>query len=186
MPARLVAVAALTVAALAAAPAYGKGLDVTATIVTPIPANAQPGTPVRVVWSLRIEEASHPVNADGVYLRVVGADGSRQDAYARPGAHEDGDLRRDRPGPVGGVESAVVGIRGTASYAAAAPRAATRFPTRERARRDGSSGGLGDAAHRDRPRHARRGRAGPRLEPPRVGRSRGDGGVDSSSCSARS
>lgn len=115
MSARLVAVAALTVAALAAAPAYGKG-DVTATIVTPIPANAQPGTPVRVVWRLRIEEGSHPVNADGVYLRVVGADGTRQDAYARPGAHEDGVYAATVRIPVGGVERAIVGIRGTASY----------------------------------------------------------------------
>ena len=116
MPSRLVAVAALSVAALTAAPAYGKG-DVTATIVTPIPANAQPGTPVRVVWSLRIEDGSHPVNADGVYMRVVGADGSRQDAYARPGAHEDGVYVATVRVPVGGVEQAVVGIRGTASYA---------------------------------------------------------------------
>jgi len=116
MPARLVFVATLTAAALVAAPAYGKG-DVTATIVTPIPANAEPGTLVRVVWRLRIEEESHPVNADGVYLRVVGADGSRQDAYARPGAHEDGFYAATVRVPVGGVENAVVGIRGTASYA---------------------------------------------------------------------
>jgi hypothetical protein len=116
MPVRLVAVAVLVVAALAAAPAYGKG-DVTATIVTPIPADAEPGMPVRVVWSLRIDEGSHPVNADGVYLRLDGADGSRQDAYARPGAHEDGVYAATVRVPVGGVERAVVGIRGTASYA---------------------------------------------------------------------
>ena len=116
MPVRLVAVVALAVAAFVAAPAYGKG-DVTATMVTPIPADAEPGTQVRVVWSLRIEEGSHPVNADGVYLRVVGADGSQQDAYARPGAHEDGVYAATVRVPVGGVERAVVGIRGTASYA---------------------------------------------------------------------
>ena len=84
--------------------------------MTPVPANAESGTPVRVVWSLRIEEGSHPVNADGVYLRVVGADGTHQDAYARPGAHEDGIYAATVQVPAGGVESAVVGIRGTASY----------------------------------------------------------------------
>jgi hypothetical protein len=117
MSVRLVA-ATLIVAALTAAPAYGKG-DMTATIVTPIPADAEPGTEVRMVWSLRIdvEQRSHPVNADGVYLRVVGADGSRQDAYSRPGAHEDGIYAATVRVPVGGVESAVVGIRGTATYA---------------------------------------------------------------------
>ena len=88
----------------------------TARIVTPVPANAESGTPVRVVWSLRLEEGSHPVNADGVYLRVVGADGTRQDAYARSGAHEDGIYAATVQVPAGGVESAVVGIRGTASY----------------------------------------------------------------------
>ena len=114
MLARLVVVAgaALTLAV----PAYGKG-DVTATIVTPIPADAEPGTPVRVVWSLRIEDGSHPVNADGVYLRVVAADGSRQDAYSRPGAHEDGIYAATVRVPTGGVERAVVGIRGTATGA---------------------------------------------------------------------
>lgn len=115
MPVRLVAVA---IAALTlAAPAFGKG-DVTATMVTPIPADAEPGSQVRVVWSLRIEEEqSHPVNADGVYLRVVGADGSQQDAYSRPGAHEDGIYAATVRVPAGGVERAAVGIRGTASYA---------------------------------------------------------------------
>ena len=117
MPARVVAVAVLVVAALAAGPAYGKG-DMTATMVTPIPADARPASQVRVVWSLRIdeEEQSHPVNADGVYLRVVGADGSRQDAYSRPGAHEDGIYAATVRVPAGGVERAVVGIRGTAEY----------------------------------------------------------------------
>ena len=115
---RLVAVV-LSVAALAAAPAYGKG-DLTATIVTPIPAGAEPGTQVRVVWSLRIDEEaqSHPVNADGVYLRVIGADGSRQDADSRPGAHEEGIYAATVRVPAGGVERAVVGIRGTATYEA--------------------------------------------------------------------
>jgi hypothetical protein len=116
MSVRLVAVVALAVAAFAAAPAYGKG-DVTATVMTPIPADAEPGTEVRVVWSLRIEEGSHPANADGVYLRLVGADGARQDAYARPGAHEDGIYAASVRVPSGGVERAVVGIRGTATYA---------------------------------------------------------------------
>ncbi len=115
MPTRIVAVA---IAALTlAAPAFGKG-DVTATIVTPIPADAEPGTEVRVVWSLRIEEEqSHRVNADGVYLRLFGADGSQQDAYARSGAHEDGIYAATVRVPAGGVERAVVGIRGTATYA---------------------------------------------------------------------
>ena len=105
-------------AAVAAAPAYAKG-DVTATMFTPIPADAQPGSEARVVWSLRIDDQgqSHPVNADGVYLRLVGADGSRQDAYSRPGAHEDGIYAATVRVPVGGVERAVVGIRGTATYA---------------------------------------------------------------------
>ena len=108
----------LTVLAAAlAAPAYAKG-DVTATMVTPIPADAQPGSEVRVVWRLRIDDQgqSHPVNADGVYLRLVGADGSRQDAYSRPGAHEDGIYAATVRVPVGGVERAVVGIRGNAQY----------------------------------------------------------------------
>ena len=113
MPVRLVVVA--SAALILAVPAYGKG-DVTATIVTPIPADAEPGTQARVVWILRIEQhGSHPVNADGVYLRVVGADGSRQDAYARPGVHEDGIYAAAVRVPRGGVERAVVGIRGTAT-----------------------------------------------------------------------
>jgi hypothetical protein len=104
-------------AALVAAPAYAKG-DVTATMVTPIPADAQPGSEARVVWRLRIDDQgqSHPVNADGVYLRLVGADGSRQDAYSRPGAHEDGIYAATVRIPAGGVERAVVGIRGNAQY----------------------------------------------------------------------
>jgi hypothetical protein len=116
MAIRVIALAVLA-AAVAAAPAYGKG-DVTATMVTPIPADAEPGSEVRVVWRLRIdvEGRSHPVNADGVYLRLVGADGSRQDAYARPGAHEDGIYAATVRIPAGGVERAVVGIRGNAQY----------------------------------------------------------------------
>ncbi len=116
MPARLVAVVTLAVAALVAAPAYGKG-DVTATIVTPIPADAEPGTQVRVVWSLRIEEGSHPVNADGVYLR------RRRRRRLTAGRLRPSGSARGRVYaatvrvPVGGVERAVVGIRGTASYA---------------------------------------------------------------------
>lgn len=117
MSTRVLAFAVL-VAAVAAAPAYGKG-DVTATMVTPIPADAAPGSEVRVVWRLRIDDEgqSHPVNADGVYLRVVGGDDSRQDAYSRPGAHEDGIYAATVRVPAGGVERAVVGIRGTATYA---------------------------------------------------------------------
>ena len=117
MSTRVLALAVL-VAAVAAAPAYGKG-DVTATMVTLIPADAEPGSEVRVVWRLRIDDEgqSHPVNADGVYLRLVGADGSRQDAYSRPGAHEDGIYAATVRVPSGGVERAVVGIRGTATYA---------------------------------------------------------------------
>jgi hypothetical protein len=117
MPVRLVTVAALVVAAIAAAPASGKG-DVTASMVTPVPADAEPGSDVRVVWRLLIdvEGRSHGVNADGVYLRVVGGDGSRQDAFSRPGPHEDGIYAATIRVPAGGVERAVVGIRGNAQY----------------------------------------------------------------------
>src|SRR4029450_14070173 len=106
MSTRVLALAVL-VAAVAAAPAYAKG-DVTATMLTPIPADAERGSKVGVVWRLRIDDEgqSHPVNADGVYLRVVGGDDSRQDAYSRPGAHEDGISAATRRVHAGGVEGA--------------------------------------------------------------------------------
>ena len=137
MLARLVIVAGA--ALLLAAPADGKG-DVTATIVTPVPPDAEPGTPARVVWSLRIEKGSHPVNADGVYLRVVGADGSRQDAYSRPGAHEDGIYAATIRVPAGGVERAVVGIRGWATEGGRTLRRDAAFPLANELVADGSSG----------------------------------------------
>ena len=106
----LVAVTASAVAATATPAKEG----VLARVLTPISRSAEPGTMVRVVWTLYHVDAGKRVlfNASGVFIRLFGPSGSHSTrVYATQ--PELGRYRAAVMVPRGGVRRVVIGLMGT-------------------------------------------------------------------------
>jgi hypothetical protein len=97
----------------AATPSAAKE-GVVARLATPISIEAAPGSKVTVVWTLSFadRDARRPFSADGVFIRLFGAPGSKSPrVYAIQPAL--GRYRATVRIPAGGLRGVVIGLMGT-------------------------------------------------------------------------
>jgi len=109
----LVALVAVFASVVGTTPTAAKE-GVVARVLTPIPRNSQPGTKLRVVWTLSsVEDGKRrPFGAGGVFIRLFGPDGARSPrVYASE--PELGRYRAQVRVPRGGVRRIVIGLMGT-------------------------------------------------------------------------
>ena len=108
-----VVTAVLTAASVLVASARAKE-GVVARVLSPIQRDAPAGKTVTVVWTLSSVEAGkrHPFNAEGIFIRLFGPDGSRS-ARAYATQPEVGRYRATVAIPRGGVRRVVIGLMGT-------------------------------------------------------------------------
>ena len=124
----LVALVALAASLVAAMPAAAKE-GVVARVLTPVPRTPEPGAKLRLVWTLSYVEAGERrlFTAEGVFVRLFGADGSRSPrvyaAQPTPGRY-----RATVAVPPGGVRRVVIGLMGTACDSAGCRSAPALFP----------------------------------------------------------
>jgi hypothetical protein len=124
----LVAVVAAGVAAL---PAAGKE-GVEATLRTNVPLDAEPGTQLRIAWTLRYADGDsrgRPFGANGVFVRLVSASGARAETGLAPtGSHASGEYAATILVPEGGIGDVEIGLRGWTSGAGGTRRSDLLFP----------------------------------------------------------
>jgi len=116
--ARIAACAALAVAAtLALATSASAKEGYRATLTSTIPANAKPGTTIRVAWKVT-NAAGDGFNATDVFVRLRGpARGVATEGFAGFVAHADGAYSARVKVPRGGIAAVEIGIAGTRTYA---------------------------------------------------------------------
>jgi hypothetical protein len=103
-------IAGLAVACVLAAPAAAKE-GVRATLTTPIPLDAAPGTKLHVAWKLASRDGT-PFGGGDVFVRLLSASGARAEtAYVNGG----GTFAADVVVPEGGIGDVQIGIRGWSS-----------------------------------------------------------------------
>jgi hypothetical protein len=119
---------AVTFAALAAAPASAKE-GVEATLVAPIPANAEPGETITVSWTLAAEENGErqPFGAEGIYVKLLSASGGQPTVGDATGSADGGYTATVRV-PEGGIGGITVGLMGWASDSTGTHRSDAFFP----------------------------------------------------------
>jgi hypothetical protein len=102
----------LLVGLAAVAPVAAKE-GIVAKVRVPVSRDAEPGTKVTMVWELTSVDSgkARPFSAEGVFLRLVGHDGSRsRRSYAVQ--LERGRYRATARVPRGGVDRVVIGLMG--------------------------------------------------------------------------
>lgn len=103
----------LVVFALVAAGSAGAKNNVEATILSAIPGHATPGSTLHVVWQLAELDGGRPFGAGGIFIRLVGANGSASTAAAtetRPGR-----FAANVVVPAGGIRGIRIGLHGWTS-----------------------------------------------------------------------
>jgi len=124
----LAAFVALAASVVGATPTAAKE-GVVARVLTPIPRNSEPGTKLKVAWTLSfVEDGQRRLfTAEGVFIRLFGASGSQSPrVYAfqsTPGRY-----RATVTVPRGGVRKVVIGLMGTACDSAGCRPAPALFP----------------------------------------------------------
>ena len=109
---RALVVLVVVVGLAAAVPAAGKE-GIVAKVRVPVSRAAEPGTNVTMEWELTSVDSgrARPFSADGIFLRLVGRDGSRsRRSYAVQ--VELGRYRGTARVPRGGVHRVIIGLMG--------------------------------------------------------------------------
>lgn len=86
-----------------------------ATLTSPIPADARPGSTITVTWKIT-NRAGDPFNATALFVRLRGPD--RADAtegFDSPTAHTDGAYGARVTVPKGGIAAVQIGVAGTST-----------------------------------------------------------------------
>lgn len=125
---RLIAVPLAAVAVLVAAvPAFAKE-GVKATLTTPIPLDAKPGTPLDVGWTLAFVEDGkrHAFGAGGVFVRLRSASGAAAETAFSP--QTKGEFTATVKVPEGGIGDVQIGLMGWRSDATGTHYAPGFFP----------------------------------------------------------
>ena len=121
---RLLVVLAGLAAGFVAAPAAVAKDDVRATLTTPIPLDAAPGTKLHIGWKLANRDGSL-FGAGGVFVRLLSASGDRPEAaYVNGG----GTFAADVVVPEGGIADVQIGIRSWSSGPNGTHEGDTLFP----------------------------------------------------------
>jgi hypothetical protein len=119
-------VVGVVAALVAAAPAAAKE-GVKATLTTPIPLDAEPGTPLKVGWTLAYVEDGkrHAFGAGGVFVRLHGPSGEASTGFA---SQTSGEFRATVTVPKGGIADVAIGLMGWRSDATGTHVAPAYFP----------------------------------------------------------
>ena len=108
----VLAVAAVT-GALAAGASAKEGFR--ATLTSPIPADATPGSRITVSWKIT-DQAGDPFNATALFVRLRGPDpADATEAFDSPTAHTDGAYGARVTVPKGGIAEIEIGVAGTST-----------------------------------------------------------------------
>jgi hypothetical protein len=112
----LVTLAASLAALAVAAPSAVAKEDVVARVLTPVSRDAEPGTKVRVVWTLTVldDGVRRPFGGGYVFVRLFGPDGSRTPLAYGISTATPARYRATVRVPRGGVARLRIGIMGTA------------------------------------------------------------------------
>ena len=122
--------AGVLAAGLAAAPAAAKE-GVEATLLTPVPLGAKPGTQIKVAWKLSFakgEERGQPFGANGVFVRLRGPSGDVERGFAPSGSYTDGKYAATVLVPDGGIADIQVGLQGWSDSGGVSHEADLIFP----------------------------------------------------------
>jgi hypothetical protein len=119
-------VVGVVAALVAAAPAAAKE-GVKATLTTPIPLDAVPGTPLKVGWTLAfVEEGKrHAFGAGGVFARLRGPSGEASTGFS---SRTNGEFSATVTVPKGGIADVEIGLMGWRSDATGTHVAPAYFP----------------------------------------------------------
>jgi hypothetical protein len=110
----LLAAVAAGVAAVSAPAKEG----VTAKLLSDVPLAADPGTRLRLSWTLSYGEGTMPFGANGVFVRLRSASGGRAETgFAPTGFYADGRYAATLVVPEGGIGDIEIGLRGFTSGA---------------------------------------------------------------------
>ncbi len=121
---------AVFVAAVAAMPAVGKE-GVEARLTAAVPLDAEPGTRLRVAWTLTYLDGDtrRPFDASGIFVRLISASGARpQSAFAPTEPHARGKFAATVVVPEGGIGDIEIGLLGWASGPGGTRRSDLLFP----------------------------------------------------------
>ena len=115
MSSRALAAAALLAALLALPVSAGAKNGVVARVLTPVSRDAEPGSTVRVVWTLTVAEAGkrRPYRPGYVFVRLFGPGGSRTPPAYGVHAAQPGRYRARVRIPRGGVTRLAIGVMGS-------------------------------------------------------------------------
>jgi hypothetical protein len=101
---------ALILVALAVAPAAAAKEGVTATLTSPVPLDARPGTQIQLTWTLATRDGT-PFGAIGIFVRLVDAGGGKPvDVTA---SQSNGPFSATARVPAGGLGGIRIGLHGT-------------------------------------------------------------------------
>jgi hypothetical protein len=117
IPFARIGIAVFALAAVAAALAAGASAKegFRATLTSPIPTDAKPGTTVAVAWTVT-NKAGDAFNASSMFVRLRGPDrGDANEAFASPNAHTDGAYTATVTVPEGGIAGVQIGVAGTST-----------------------------------------------------------------------
>jgi hypothetical protein len=129
IPIRRTAVAVCAIAAVAGALATGASAKegFRATLTSPFPADAKPGSTITVSWKVA-NRAGDAFNASSMFFRLRGPSGEASEGFAGTAAHTNGDYAARVTVPKGGVAAVEVGVAGTATTASGSRRSDYLFP----------------------------------------------------------
>jgi hypothetical protein len=121
-----IAVAAVAVCVLATTASAKEGFR--ATLTSAIPADAKPGTTVRVAWTVK-NTAGDGFSTSAMFVRLRGlAGGKATEGFASFASHPDGAYTARVTVPNGGISGIEVGVAGTRTDASGSARSDYLFP----------------------------------------------------------
>jgi hypothetical protein len=118
--------------ALVAPLPVGAKEGVEATLITNVPLDADPGTRLRIAWTLvSVDDDGQrrPFGASGVYVRLLSASGAAAETgFARTDVHSDGEYAATVAVPEGGIGDVQLGLVGWVSDPQGTRRSDAFFP----------------------------------------------------------
>jgi hypothetical protein len=128
-PIHRIAVVLCSVAAVAGALAVAASAKegFRATLTSPFPADAKPGSTITVSWKVA-NRAGDAFNASSMFVRLRGPHGEANEGFAGTAAHTDGGYGARVTVPKDGTARIEIGVAGTATTASGSRRSDYLFP----------------------------------------------------------
>ena len=121
-----IAVAAAPICILATAASAKEGFR--ATLTSAIPADAKPGTTIKVAWTVK-NAAGDGFSTSAMFVRLRGpVGGNATEGFASVASHPDGAYTARVPVPQGGISGVEIGVAGTKTDASGSARSDYLFP----------------------------------------------------------